>query len=111
TIEPTYHFTTNGRDSYPLREDYIAGLKRLEKHQAVHNNVRFWAYWLTTQDLIDPRKENLIFAPPESFVGDYGIIDSDWLSKADDEEKENLGFNVNSENQSLAIDGTQLVLL
>ncbi len=111
TIEPTYHFTTKGKESHPLREDYIAGLKRLEKHQAVHNNIRFWAYWLTHQDLINPRKENLVFSPAEAFGAEYGIIDSDWLSKADDEEKENLGLNTNAESQSLALDGSQLVLL
>lgn len=111
TVEPTYHFTTNGKEPYPLREDYLSGMKRLEKHQAVHNNVRFWAYWLTHQDLIEPRKENLVFAAPESFTSEYGIIDSDWLAKADDEERDNLGLNANTESRSLAIDGSQLVLL
>jgi hypothetical protein len=38
-VDPSYHFTTDGEREYPLREEYLSGMKRLEKHQAVSNNV------------------------------------------------------------------------
>jgi len=109
--EPTYHFTTDGKQTYPFREDYLAGMKRMEKHLAVRNNVRFWAYWLTYQDLINPLKDNLVFGAPESFGSEYGINDNDWLAKADEEEIEALGFGSSEDGKTLAVDGTQLVLI
>jgi hypothetical protein len=111
SIEPTYHFTTDGKTTYALREDYVAGMKKLEKHQAVKNNVRFWVFWLTNQDLLNPRKENLVFGTPEAFAADYGINDVDWLSKADSAEKEDLGSDETRDNRALVVDGSQLSLL
>ena len=40
-IQPSYQFTTDGKVTYSLREDYVAGMEKLEKHQAVKHNVRF----------------------------------------------------------------------
>ena len=111
SIEPTYHFTTDGKATYSLREDYVAGMKKLEKHQAVKNNVRFWVYWLTNRDLLNPRKENLVFGTPEAFAADYGINDVEWLSKADSAEKEDLGSDETRDNRTLVVEGSQMSLL
>jgi hypothetical protein len=111
SIEPTYHFTRDGKEPYALREDYVAGMKKLEKHQAVRNNVRFWTYWLTHQDLLNPRKENLVFGTPEAFAAEYGINDVEWLSKADIEEKESLGEEETRDSRKIVVDGRQLGLL
>jgi hypothetical protein len=97
--------------TYSLREDYVAGMKKLEKHQAVKHNVRFWVYWLTNQDLLNPRKENLVFGTPEAFATDYGINDVDWLSKADTAEKEALGSDETRDNRTLVVEGSQMSLL
>jgi hypothetical protein len=109
-VEPTYYFTTDGRNAYLLREDYLAGMKRLERNLAVRNNVRFWIHWLTHQDLVSPRKENLIFGGPEVFASDYGINDSDWLSKADVDERDTVG-NASEDREALVIDDDQLALI
>lgn len=111
SIEPTYHFTRDGKEPYALREDYVAGMKKLEKHQAVKNNVRFWTHWLTNQDLLNPRKENLVFGTPEAFAADYGINDVEWLSKADSEEKESLGEEETRDSRKIVVDGGQFGLL
>jgi hypothetical protein len=39
-IEPTYHFTTDGYEEYPLESERLAGIKRLETNQTVRNPYR-----------------------------------------------------------------------
>ncbi len=109
-FEPSYHFTTNGSREYPLREEYLAGIKRLERHLAVRNNVRFWADFLTRRDLFDERKDLLTFGRPLEFSSDFGIPDGDWLTKADADERERIGGEDDETGKQLVAEDDQLFL-
>jgi hypothetical protein len=89
-IEPTYHFTRDGEIPSGYREEYLSGLKRIEKNQAVSNNVRFWEAFLTRQDLFLKRSESLAFDRVLRFETDFGIPEEAWYAKADTEEIERL---------------------
>lgn len=110
-VEPTYHFTTDGKNEYALRGEYLAGIKKFEKHQAVSNNMKFWAYFLTYTDMFETHKDLIGIGPALEYeIGD-GIDDSSWLSQADDEEKDNLGVNVQESTADAKLDEVQLILL
>jgi hypothetical protein len=109
-IDPSYHFTRDGEKEYPLREEYLSGMKRLEKHQAVSNNVRFLAHFLTHIDLLEQRNDMLAFARPNQFGTEFGIPDADWLTKADAEERERIGAEPSDdeEKKALVLDEQQM---
>lgn len=88
-ITPTYHFTSDGKKPSPYRESYLSGIKRIEKHVAVRGNVEFWGHFLTVEDLFST-PGFIKFVELIEFKTDFGISEQDWLSKADDEEKERL---------------------
>ena len=48
-IEPTYHFTKDGKVISALSAAALAGIKRLENNQAVHGQVIMWARRLQQQ--------------------------------------------------------------
>ena len=110
-VEPTYHFTLDGYREYPLRAEYLSGIKRIEKHQAVSNNTRFWAHVLTYSDLFDQRKELLNFGSQLEFLCDDGIADEAWLSQADEDERERLGAGIDDSGSELIVEKNQLLLL
>ncbi|MBE7494526.1 MAG: DUF4365 domain-containing protein [Verrucomicrobiaceae bacterium] len=89
-ITPTYHFTSDGKISSRYRDSYLKGIKRIEKHQAVRDNVEFLAAYLVDQDLFSGERL-LTFSPLRRFVADFGIPEQDWVSRADDEEMASLG--------------------
>jgi hypothetical protein len=107
-VEPTYHFTADGEKPSRFRESYLSGLKRLEKHQAVLNNLRFWSYFLTNRELFDTRRELIAFATAEQFSLDLGIPDSDWLTSADADERERLGVEKEPTDKLVVDDNQQL---
>ena len=88
-ITPTYHFTSDGKTPSRYRESNLSGIKRIEKHAAVRMNVQFWASFLAERDLFAP-VGFLTFANLIEFETDFGIAEEDWLSKADEEEKERI---------------------
>lgn len=87
-VEPTYHFTRDGEIPSGYREEYLSGLKRIEKNQAVANNVRFWEAFLVRQDLFMKQNESLAFDRAVRFDAEFGIPEDSWLAKADAEEAE-----------------------
>lgn len=89
-IEPTYHFTRDGEIPSGYREEYLSGLKRIEKNQAVNNNVRFWEAFLTRQDLFTKPSESLVFNRALRFDAKFGIPEEAWYAKADSEEIDRL---------------------
>jgi hypothetical protein len=89
-ITPTYHFTSDGQKVSNYAESYRAGIKRIEKHAVVHANVRFWGYVLTDRGLFTKAVEFLTLCEPLTFDTDFGIPETDWLGRADEEEKERL---------------------
>jgi hypothetical protein len=61
-------------------------LKRIEKNQAVSNNVRFWEAFLTRQDLFSKQGEALAFGRALRFDAEFGIPEEAWYAKADSDE-------------------------
>ncbi len=107
-VEPTYHFTADGERPSRFRESYLSGLKRLEKHQAVSNNLRFWSYFLTNRELFETRRELIAFSTAEQFSLDLGIPDADWLTNADADEREGLGVEKQPTDKLVVDDDQQL---
>jgi hypothetical protein len=92
-IEPTYHFTKDGKRISVLSAAALSGIKRLENNQAVHGQVLMWARRLQQQTSWQARTRKIFFADPIKFSTDSGFDDNLWLkadeSKADaDEESE-----------------------
>ena len=85
-VEPTYHFTRDGEIPSGYREEYLSGLKRIEKNQAVSNNVRFWEAILSRHDLFSNPNESLAFGRALRFDAEFGIPEEAWLAKADSAE-------------------------
>ena len=48
-LTPTYHFTSNGKDTDRFRAERLQGIKRLERNPAVFGQVLFWADYLRRQ--------------------------------------------------------------
>jgi len=92
-LNPTYHFTWNGIHDSRWAAGYLAGIKRIEGHQAVRRLTTFWAGYLR-----GPGRPSLFDQPPDTrlrfgglaeFPVDQGIDDAAWRppdasSNADD---------------------------
>ncbi|MGW3890411.1 DUF4365 domain-containing protein [Micromonospora chokoriensis] len=77
-VETDYCFTSNGRDEYRFADTLLAGIKRLDRHQAVAGWMRTWETYLTqAPDLFAP-EHALTFGRFVSFKVDRGIVDSLW---------------------------------
>jgi hypothetical protein len=104
-VTPTYHFTRDGKEEHPYAGELIGNIKRIEKHAAVAAHLRFLSFVLTARDrdllTEDNPLELVTLVEPRSFPVDFGIPESDWLKRADEEEKELL---VGSDNQGLLFD-------
>ena len=86
-VTPTYHFTSDGYKLSNFAEAYLSGIKRIEKHAAVHADLRFWSYILTNRGLFTKSTDFLTLCEPLVFRTDFGIPEEDWLGRADEEEK------------------------
>jgi hypothetical protein len=90
-VEPTYHFTKDGKTISALSAAALAGMKRLENNQAVHGQVLMWARRLQQQTSWEAKPRKLFFADPIKFSIDSGFDDAIWLkadeSKADADEE------------------------
>jgi len=80
-IEPTYHYTYDGSKESSFREEYLKGMKRIEKNQAFSNNIRFWINQLSSLDLFDLNSNALSFSPGLVFNVSFGISDNEWNRK------------------------------
>lgn len=89
-VTPTYHFTSDGNKVSNFAESYLSGIKRIEKHAAVHADLRFWGYILTDRGLFTKSVDFLTLCEPLTFPTDFGIPEEDWLGRADEEEKARL---------------------
>ncbi|WP_212820279.1 hypothetical protein [Polymorphospora rubra] len=73
-----YCFTSDGRNEYQFADTLLAGIKRLDRHQAVAGWMRTWETYLTqAPDLFAP-EHALAFGRFVSFEVDRGIVDSLW---------------------------------
>lgn len=90
-ISPTYVFTYDGGRYSKYGEEYLKGIKKIEKNNAVLRNVLTWASFLQPkEDWFAKKYELLKFGPLLKTELDVGIQDTDWLSHADEEEVEEL---------------------
>jgi hypothetical protein len=78
-IEPTYHFTKDGKVISALSAAALSGIKRLENNQAVHGQVIMWARRLQQQTPWEAKARKLFFADPIKFSLDSGFDDEHWL--------------------------------
>ena len=83
-INPTYHFTIDGRrDSY-YDAEYVATIKRMERNSAVYQLVRAWADYLHGEDtLFKSRDERIMFGSLLSIDADAAIDEKAWLPPPD----------------------------
>jgi hypothetical protein len=81
-IEPDYLFTYDGeRESYRA-EEYMAGIKRLDKNLAVVGHLRMWEYLLTRPpSLLHPEPGLLTFGDLRTVDVPVGIDDALWRGK------------------------------
>ncbi|HEX3722498.1 MAG TPA: hypothetical protein VHV31_06885, partial [Nitrolancea sp.] len=78
-ITPTYLFTVDGRRLYLRNAERLQGIKRLERQNAVRQQLLLWANHLQRQgDLITSEYPYLSFGELEEFRLDVGIEDQAW---------------------------------
>jgi len=98
-ITPTYHFTKNGLDDYPYRDELLKGIKRLERNPAVVGQLLMWADFLNRpiKTLFANEYPFLSFGELEKVNVNAGISDNIWYAAEEDIEKETMS---SVENQS-----------
>lgn len=82
-VEPDYLFTWDGeRDNYRA-DEYMAGIKRLDRNSAVVGQLRMWEYLLTQPpSLLRDEPPLLTFGPLQLVEAPVGIDDDAWRGKA-----------------------------
>jgi hypothetical protein len=80
-INPTYHFTIDGRRDSFWDADYVARVKRLERNFAVLGLVRAWADLLSSShdDLFARADRRIEFGELAGIDADASIVESLWL--------------------------------
>lgn len=90
-ITPTYHFTKDGEEPDPYREERLSKIKRIEKNAAVFANVLFWGRFIESpDDLFRKGNEFVHFTELVGFPVGFGVNDSEWASQAEEAEKTEL---------------------
>lgn len=77
-LTPTYYFSGDGVSPYPYADALLAGIKRMERHQAVLGTFLTWKEFLTEDSLFNSSYRYLRINAPESVTLDRGIDDSAW---------------------------------
>lgn len=86
-VEPTYHFTRDGRLGDRYGASRLSGIKRLEHNPAVLGQLMMWRSVLTkTATLFNKAYPYLIFGDFKTFDLEHGIADDDWLKHEEPEE-------------------------
>lgn len=79
-INPTYHFTIDGRRESLFDAEYVKKIKRLEHNNAVYQLVRAWADYLQGEDtLLSTRDERISFGRLLELDCDAAIDESVWI--------------------------------
>jgi hypothetical protein len=80
-VTPTYFFTKDGAQKSNWHEEWLKGIKELEKNQAVRGQLLMWADLLVeVPDLLSDGYPFLRFGPPASFATEHGIDDATWAA-------------------------------
>ena len=79
-INPTYHFTIDGRRDSLYDAEYVAKIKRFEHNNAVYQLVRAWADYLQGEDtLFRSRDERIRFGQLLALDCDAAIDETVWI--------------------------------
>lgn len=83
-INPTYHFTIDGRRESFYDAEYVSNIKRMERNSAVYNLVRAWADYLQGEDtLFSSRDERILFGELLRMDADAAIDERAWIPPPD----------------------------
>jgi hypothetical protein len=83
-INPTYHFTIDGRRDSLYDAEYVKKIKRMERNSAVFQLVRAWADYLQGEDtLFTSRDERILFGDLLAIDADAAIDESAWIPPPD----------------------------
>lgn len=81
-ISPMYHFTTDGHEPHPFREEYLAKIKSIEGNNAVGGLVVMFASLLQDEpSLLWETYAHLGFGSLERVQLPVGIEDKSWLKR------------------------------
>lgn len=86
TVDPTYHFTSDGKKTSRFGESYLTGMKKLEKNAAVDGNLRLWVDLFTAANLFERSRERLSFRRPISFETELGVPETAWSALNEEDE-------------------------
>ena len=81
-INPTYHYTIDGKRDSLCDSEYLAGMKRLERNKAVGELVRAWADFLKRTDqpsLFSPPDDRIVFGNLATVLIDAAIDENVWI--------------------------------
>jgi hypothetical protein len=79
-INPTYHFTIDGRRDSLYDAEYVKKIKRMERNNAVYQLVRAWADYLQGEDtLFINRDERIRFGQLLELDCDAAIDETVWI--------------------------------
>lgn len=92
-VTPTYFFTKDGSEQSKWHEDWLKGIKELEKNGAVRGQLMMWAdILINPPDLFGSSYPYLGFGSPLGFELDRGVDDAAWTSS----DKANLQLSDNA---------------
>ena len=83
-INPTYHFTIDGRRDSFYDAEYVKKIKRMERNSAVYQLVRAWADYLQGEDtLFKSRDERILLGSLLTIDADAAIDEKAWIPPPD----------------------------
>lgn len=83
-INPTYHFTLDGRRDSLYDSEYVKKIKRMERNNAVYQLVRAWGDYLQGEDtLFTSRDDRIIFGNLLAIEADAAIDERAWIPPAE----------------------------
>ena len=106
-INPTYHYTRDGRNLSLFYEEKLQGIKRLERNNAVLGQIHFWSQYLRpTSSLFETKYPFLALGPLQKFELAVGINDKAWLPKEDADEAKALDAEEADDSALASVAGT-----
>lgn len=83
-INPSYHFTWNGKQMHPRHASLLSGIRRLDGARSVADQIVMWASLLNKQDLFSAPGRLLGFGKLLTVELLAGINDKEWRTREDD---------------------------
>lgn len=103
-IDPTYRFTTDGRQVHPNASKLLSGIHKLERNQTVLGQVVMWASLLKdpeAPDMFALTYPHLGFGDLLELESPVSVNDDDWLSSDEDAEAQKAGDHGEGETDDL----------